>query len=161
MHIRFGLNSGPGTLKDTGSAMTLLVGHDEYVAQWVGKRVGINYFGPCVTFGVVRDDVLICGVVYNNFRGTDIEVTVVSATPRSCTRAVLRGVFWYPFNQLRVTRLTARTAVTNWRARTSLCRLGFQQEGVMRRGLHTGADAAIYGMLREECRWIEAKHRNV
>jgi hypothetical protein len=31
----------------------------------------------------------------------------------------------------------------------------------MRRAFRTGADAVIYGMLREECRWIKEIHRNV
>ena len=38
--------------------------------------------------------------------------------------------------------------------REFLIRLGFVLEGTMRRGF-TNDDCVIYGMLREECRWIE------
>jgi RimJ/RimL family protein N-acetyltransferase len=100
-------------------------------------------------------DGIIAGVVYNNLRETNIEATIASSTPKWCTRSVLHAIFWYPFEQLGMSRLTAITEVTNQHAMYFLSRLGFQQEGVMRRGFRGGADAAIYGMLREECQWLD------
>lgn len=138
----------------TGSSLKLLIGWDEYVCLWVGNRVGIDDWGPCVTIGIIKDEELIAGVVYNNQREVNIEATIASSTPKWCTRGTLRGVFWYPFMQLNLARLTAITEATNQSVGAFLSRLGFQQEGVMRRGFRSGADAAIYGMLREECRWL-------
>jgi RimJ/RimL family protein N-acetyltransferase len=140
--------------------MTLLVGANEFVKRWVGKRVGISEFGPSVALGVMRGDELIAGVVYNNYRETNIEATIASSTPKWCTRGVLRGIFWYPFCQLNMGRLTAITESTNQPVRAFLCHLGFREEGTMRRAFRAGADAVIYGMLREECRWLD-RERNV
>jgi RimJ/RimL family protein N-acetyltransferase len=106
--------------------------------------------------GVRRgSDGLIAGVVYNNLREMNIEATIASTRPYWCTRRVLHAIFWYPFCQLGMSRLTAITETTNQSVRVFLSRLGFQQEGVMRRGFRGGADAAVYGMLREECRWLK------
>jgi RimJ/RimL family protein N-acetyltransferase len=139
----------------TGGTMSLVVGLNRFVSGWVGRKVGIDDFGPCVALGVERDQELVAGIVYNNLREANIEATIASSTPKWCTRSVLRAIFWYPFEQLGVGRLTAITELENDHVRTFLSRLGFQQEGIMRRGFRTGADAAVYGMLREECRWLD------
>lgn len=132
-----------------------MVGWDAAVARWVGDLVGIEDFGRSVAIGVLRGDDLVAGAVFNNWRHPNIEITFASTTPRWCARGIMSGIFAYPFNQVGCTRLTAVTESKNQLARAFLCRLGFQQEGVMRRGFRTGDDAVIYGMLREECRWLE------
>jgi RimJ/RimL family protein N-acetyltransferase len=141
----------------TGPSLKLLIGFDEYVARWVGARVQIEDFGACTAIGIVDDaeNEVIAGVVYNNFREASIEATIASSTPRWCSKGILHSIFWYPFCQLGVSRLTAITEVTNQHAAYFLSRLGFQQEGVIRRGFRNGVDAIIYGMLREECRWLK------
>jgi RimJ/RimL family protein N-acetyltransferase len=127
------------------------------VAAWVGARVQIEDFGACTAIGIVDDaeNEVIAGVVYNNLREASIEATIASSTPRWCSRVILHTIFWYPFCQLGMSRLTAITELENDHVRTFLSRLGFQQEGIMRRGFRSGADAAVYGMLREECRWLK------
>jgi RimJ/RimL family protein N-acetyltransferase len=125
----------------------------------VGEQVGIDDFGALIAIGIVRDRNLIAGAVFNNFRQTNIEITFASTTPRWCTRGVLRGIFSYPFEQLGLARLTAVTESTNQSVRAFLCHIGFREEGVMRRGFPSGADAVIYGMLYEECRWLK-RERN-
>ncbi len=104
---------------------------------------------------------IIAGVVYNNWRDANIEMTVASDTPRWCSRAVLRGLFWYPFGQIGCHRVTGTTEHTNQSVRAFLCRIGFCEEGVMRRAFRNGSDAVIYGMLREECRWIGDRVKSV
>lgn len=142
--------------------MKLLVGWDAAVARWVGDQVGIEDFGASVAIGILRDDDLIAGAVFNNYRHPNIEITFASTTPRWCARGIMAGIFAYPFNQVGCARLTAVTESKNQLARAFLRRLGFQQEGVMRRGFRNGDDAVIYGMLREECRWLELEGlRNV
>jgi RimJ/RimL family protein N-acetyltransferase len=153
--------AGQRALTDRSQCLPLLVsgefliGFDDKIARWVGEQVGIDDFGPCRALGIMRGPELVAGIVYNNFREANIEATIASVTPRWCSRRVLHAVFWYPFVQLGMIRLTAITESTNESVRAFLCRLGFQEEGVMRRGFRSGADAAVYGMLREECRWLE------
>jgi RimJ/RimL family protein N-acetyltransferase len=35
--------------------------------------------------------------------------------------------------------------------------LGFKREGLVRRGADDGTNLILYGMLKEECRWLEMK----
>lgn len=149
------------------------------MARWVGERLGIADFGPCVAIGIcdgvrpawpadrngrscgpavaVPDGPLIAGVVYNWYRQANIEMTIASTSPRWCSRSVLRGLFWYPFEQMGLHRVTAVTEHTFQSTRAFLDRIGFRDEGIMRRAYRNGNDAVIYGMLREECRWIGDK----
>lgn len=133
----------------------VLAGHDAAVARWVGERVHIADFGHCVAIGFVADpDQMLGGCVFNNYRHPNIEATIATASPRWCTARILRAIFSYPFCQLGCTRLTAITEVMNQPARAFLYRLGFREEGTLRKAFPGGIDAVIYGMLAEECRWI-------
>ena len=141
--------------------MKLLVGWDKAVARWVGERLGLEDFGQYTAIGIVDDQSIIGGAVFNNYRHPNIEVTFATSTPRWCSRSILRGIFAYPFLQLKCSRLTAVTEAKNQSVRTFLLHLGFREEGQMRRAFPNGEDAVIHGMLREECRWLEESRQNV
>jgi len=136
--------------------LRLIIGFDDAVSRWVGDQLGIDDFGQCVAVGIADDKKLIAGAVYNNYRHPNIEITFASITPRWCSRGVMQAIFGYPFNQVNCTRLTAVTQNTNQPVAAFLCHLGFVKEGVMRRAFRTGEDAAIFGLLKEECRWLKA-----
>ncbi len=95
------------------------------------------------------------GVIFNSHEHPNIQASIATDSPRWCTRSVLRGIFSYPFGQLGCTRVTAITEVMNHPAREFLCRLGFQEEGVLRKWFPGPRDAVIFGMLAEECRWFQ------
>jgi RimJ/RimL family protein N-acetyltransferase len=131
------------------------------VARWVGDCLGIADFGPCAAIGICNEDGLIAGVVYNWYRQANIEITCAAISPRWCTSRILSGLFWYPFGQIGCHRVTCVVEHTNQTVRVFLRRLGFTEEGVMRRSYLNGNDAVIHGMLREECRWIGDRVKRV
>jgi RimJ/RimL family protein N-acetyltransferase len=51
--------------------------------------------------------------------------------------------------------VTGLVRVDNIEARRFDENLGFVQEGIIRRGADDGTDMILYGMLKEECRWLE------
>ena len=65
----------------------------------------------------------------------------------------------YPFVQLDCQRATVIVRKKNKRSRKFVEWLGFRQEGCCRRGFKDD-DAIIYGLLREECRWIKEEEKN-
>jgi len=105
-------------------------------------------------FGTKVD--LVAGVVYNEYRGHSMHVSMASSTPRWATKRTLRELFSYPFVQLKVKRLTAYTGRSMTSVQAFLERLGFQFEGIARQGFEDD-DCVIYGMLRSECRWIRSR----
>jgi hypothetical protein len=131
-----------------------------YLAAWAIPHLRplitqVDDFGAVSAIGVAVDGELTAAVLYNNFLGHDIHMTIASRNPTWCSRAVLRALFHYPFRQLGVARVTACTSVHNRKAVYLLNRLGFVQEGVQRRGVMGQTDLVCFGMLADECRWLE------
>ena len=139
---------------------SILYGADELVTEFVRVRIphmaaiGVS-FGPCTAMGVIRRGVLVGGVVWHNYRKHDIEMSAAFDTPAWCLPQTMRDLWAYPFTQLGVVRVTTITGRKNKRARSANVRQGFKLEGVARRALDGRQDAIVYGMLREECKWIK------
>jgi len=129
--------------------------HSEAVAEWTLRRLPepIDGWGPCRGIGVARGPDLIAGIVYNNLDAVGCQMSIASTSPGWATRPVLRLLFHYPFNQYGLRRVYALTSAKAAHTRAFLERLGFVQEGLLREGFVSG-DAAVYGMLKRECRWI-------
>src|SRR5262249_34114191 len=144
-----------------GSAM-ILSGQADVIARWVEARVpGYRSFDTPAGFGVLRQGRLAAGVVFHNYdaRAGDIEVVIAAGAPRWAAREVFFTAFAYPFLQLGCRRVTARVPVSNLRARRLVEGAGFTLEGLMRSAAHDGSDVLIYGILKQECRWVEDQVR--
>lgn len=106
--------------------------------------------------GLENDDGdLISGVVYNLYSGADIAMHVAGVGPNWLSRSYLRAAFTYPFVQLGCRRVSGFVPASNAAARRFDEHVGFQREGLMRHALPDD-DIIVYGMLREECRWIRS-----
>lgn len=141
---------------------SLVFGGDAFVAAWVGRRIGIADFGPSSAIGVAEDGRLIAGVVYSAWRAApgSLEMSIAAVSPRWCSRRVLAALFGYPFGQLAAVRVQATIRRGNRGARRFVERLGFRYEGMARAAWPTGEDAAVYSMLRHECRWLATGERS-
>lgn len=138
----------------------VLFGADDLVRAFVQARIPEardNGFGPSTALGVVRDGKLLGGVVYSNFNGHDIHASYAFDSPAWASKAVLRILFGYPFNQLGVVRMTAVIGRKNKHARKMIERLGFKLEGVHPLAADGRQDAISYGLRRDKCRWIANK----
>ena len=131
--------------------------HTDMVGAYVVEKIG----GMALTPGmftammVVNDEGdFVAGVVFSNFRGTDVEVSCASETPAAWRPHVCRAIFKYVFEQLGCVRCTSITVKGNRKARGFLESLGFQLEGNVRLGYDGMRDALIYGLLRSECRFL-------
>jgi RimJ/RimL family protein N-acetyltransferase len=133
---------------------SVLFGADEVVAEFVKQRVSNTSFSQFTALGVVRNNRLVAGVVYHRFRQIDIEVVIAADTANWCFPATMRTLFAYPFGQLGVQRISAVVGRKNKMSRKLVKGLGFKEEGCCRKALDNGEDAFIYGILREECKFI-------
>lgn len=137
----------------------VLCGNDAAVAEWVANRIPHmeTGFADYAALGIYACDELIAGVVYHECRGNDIQMSTASDDVRWLSRSVLAAVFAYPFEQLQCDRVTAFTPKMAATTRRFLLGLGFAEEGNIRRGFRND-DCIVYGMLREECRWLKEKN---
>ncbi|ULQ46941.1 GNAT family N-acetyltransferase [Flagellatimonas centrodinii] len=135
---------------------SVVCGADDAVAALLTERIGIAEWGAFTTIGVMKDGRLVGGFLYNNFRGYDLDISTAGETG-FLTRRTLRACFAYPFEQLNCRRVTALVSKRNRASRRVVSGVGFRLEGVARQAHFTGADLCIYGMLKNECRWINGK----
>lgn len=119
-----------------------------FVAGHVGDPEGWINFSALALLG---DRGIIAGVVYSRWSSHDVHVTL--AVTGRATPAFVFAAFDYPFNQVGLRRVTALARVSNTRSIRLARHLGFTLEGRLRRAADN-EDVLVFGLLREECRWI-------
>lgn len=138
-----------------------ICGYDAEIGSWVAERLpdirAASDFGPYTSLGVVRDGRIVAGVVFYDYRKTDMMLAVAADDPGWMTRGILRAIFDYPFRQMNCQRVSAVIDRRNKRARKLVEGIGFRMEGVLRSALRHNRDAILYGLLNDECKWIEPR----
>ena len=134
----------------------LIFGADDYLKSWAAKIIGIDGFGLSTAIGVERDGKIICAAVYHDYRDGQIEASIAASSRRWANRSVLHALFAYPFNQVGAHRLLVTCNEANEIAMKMNSQLGFIQEGRLRQ-MYAPHDAVIWGMLKDECKWIKEK----
>lgn len=140
--------------------MRIILGDDEVIAAWVHSRIPHmpTGFKEMKTMAVADENGTPLGAaVFHEYRGNDIQVSCAADSRRWLNRGILRAIFSYPFIQLGVDRLTSCVPARNAHTRRFIESLGFQVEGIMRRGFPDD-DCVIYGLLKEECKWIKGEN---
>lgn len=103
--------------------------------------------------GRVVDSQPVAVAVIEHWCGWDCELSIASTGGLS--RDFIRAVFGYVFDQLGCRRVTGRVSASLAWAK-QLQRLGFREEGRLREAAPDGGDTIVFGMLRQECRWLES-----
>lgn len=132
-----------------------------YVASKIGTTpqdiVGSMPFSAIAT---LRNNQLLGGVIYTNYRISSIEMSCAGEAGWLMPRD-LKRLFSYPLLELGCYTLLTNVKRRNERARRFNEKLGFKHLGVVECGAHKGDDTIVYKMTRPECRWIEQAADNV
>ena len=115
---------------------------------YVEATIGVTLPEYATFIGDYRDGLVHSAAAFVNWCGHDVEVHLASAGALS--RAFLRRMGQYVFSELGCTRASCRVAADNpWR--DVLTRMGWQQEGRLRRGYDgVSIDMLVFGILKEE-----------
>lgn len=112
-----------------------------------------DYSPPSVVFAIERNDSVVGAVAFHTFNGPDIEATVCG---RKCWSPAVWGTLAdYAFNQAGCVRMTVKCRRSDACTQRLAMKFGFVFEGIKRRNYGT-EDAAMFGMLRSECRWLRS-----
>lgn len=127
---------------------------DKMAASWVAEQGGVasSDFGPFRAAAVYGSDGSFRGgVVFHDWRPKckSVEISAAAAGPW-IDRRLLQAIGDYAFGVLGCVRMTARTRWNNHAAVSLLLRLGFKEEGRIRRGWNGVDDVLIFGLLPEE-----------
>ena len=125
---------------------------NDKLAILAANRLGVDSFQPCQCIAFMDANKLAGVVVYSNYRHPSIEVSIFCDDPRwALNRDMIEEALMYPFRQLKVNRITALVQKNNKRSRKMVKRLGFVEEGKLRKA-STKDDLFVYGLLPEEYR---------
>jgi RimJ/RimL family protein N-acetyltransferase len=128
-----------------------MIVYGEALRGWIEAKLdklpeGAQFIGRLV------DDKPVAVVAFHSWTGDNVEMAVV-AEPGGGSRGLLNWLFGYAFDQLKCVRATARVVEDNARSIRMVERLGFIQEGRLRRA-KDGKDVLIFGLLKEELSYV-------
>jgi len=121
------------------------------ILQWASRQLQCN-FGPAYTIANFKDGKISCVVVFHNQKLSGCEVSIVSE--RGLSKGFIEIVFGYAFQLAKLRRLSALIEISNQESINLVERLGFVREGLLRHAADNGNDLYVYGMLKEECKWV-------
>ena len=133
----------------------------QFVVEWVAKQTNdFGNFGSAAGIGVQKWDPvwkswkMLAGVAYAQFNGPNVVCHIAAEGKNWATRHYLWMIFDYPFNQLKVKRITVEVGEGNLPSRRFVEHLGFEQEARLE-GAHPTGDLLIYRMRKPQAeRWL-------
>ncbi len=135
----------------------ILPDKNNIIAKWVCDGLGENadWLDTHITYGFAQGEKMLGGLIFHSYR-PNIEVwwTVYTVDKRWCNRRMLRAMFDLAFNKLKCRRISLLVSKSNAASLNFVKKLGFQQEGMFRAYRENGDDCCIFGMLKNECKWI-------
>lgn len=135
----------------------IITDQPDRIAEFVGSALDVSGFANYTAIGLEEDGELIAGVLYDYYNGASINMHV-AAKPgkRWLNRKFLHFCFWYPFEQLKVKRITGLVPESNMDARKFDENLGFELEATLQDAAPDG-DVFVYRMFRHQCKWLDMR----
>ena len=130
----------------------------EIVGPWVASRTGGTWSpGRGTAIGKLDDQGnLIAGVLYEDWNGANI-MCHIAGEGNWASRRFLNVIFDYPFNQLKVKRITVPVGSTNIKSIHLVTRMGFALESTLAQAI-PGGDLHLFRMFRSECQYLRGKY---
>lgn len=124
--------------------------------DWASKKLNVEYDPKDCAWltNVSKSGEIQAVVVYNRFSPFNCEMSVASnGNKKWFNRESAKTWFGYPFNQMKLRRVTAVTETGNDKSIKMLEQLGFVKEAILRHWFGD-IDGILYCMTKENCKWI-------
>lgn len=128
------------------------------VGEWVCEKAGGQWNSLCQAIGQETDGKFVIGVLYNGYTGSSISIHSRCDIPAKVSREFYWAIFNYPFNVLKVKRLTGLVSTANLKAQKLDEHLGFERETIIKDYFPDG-DGIVYIMRPENCRFLKLGDR--
>ena len=127
------------------------------IGPWVCEKTG-GTWTPArgSALGLIKDEKIIAGVLYEDWNGANI-VCHIRGENGWANRKFLGTIFDFPFNGLKVKRITVPVASTNQDSVRLVEHMGFKLECTLKQATPDG-DLLLYAMFKEECKYIRGRY---
>ena len=130
----------------------------EVIGPWVCERAGGTWLpGRATAIGQMKDGQINAGVLYEDYNGANV-VCHIAGEGLWANRRLLATIFDYPFNQLKVRRITVPINSTNTKSINLVNRMGFKLESTLAQATPEG-DLCLFRLFWDECKYLEEKYR--
>lgn len=138
--------------------MRIVTGQNDLLGPWMCERQGAKWLGVGECIGLLDDDdSILCVVCFDDYNKANVNMHVASVPgKRWLNREYLWYCFFYPFEQLKVKRITGLVASSNAAARKFDENIGFTLEATLK-DAHPDGDLLVYCMTKDNCRWLTLK----
>lgn len=128
------------------------------IGPWVCAKAGGTWVpGRGSVIGKVNEaGALVAGVLYEDWNGANVVCHIRGEGNWAC-RSYLATIFDYPFNQLKVKRITVPVASTNLKSIQLVTKMGFELECTLAQATPEG-DLHLFRMWRDECKYLKGKY---
>lgn len=133
----------------------MIVLHANRGLDWALERIPKMkaWMGEAKSLAAMVGERILGVVVFDAFTDFECCMHIVIEDRHCVNKRILRAVFAYPFEQLKLRRVTGLVPESNIAALAFDLRLGFVQEGRKKWALGN-EDEIILGMTAERCRWL-------
>lgn len=145
---------------DGDSVKRVITGQDHIFGPWLAEQTDGGYLpGKGHVIGLWEDGVgPIAACFYESYNGASVLGHLAGIGKKWMNREFLWYCFYYPFEQLKVTKILGIVESTNLAARRLDEHLGFTLEATLKDAAPKG-DLLIYSMTRDQCRWLTLKDK--
>lgn len=124
----------------------------ESVGHWVAEKLGFGYFAArSNAIGLIKDNKLIAGVIYENWNRRSIMCHIV--VEGRLTRLYVGAIFNYAFNVCNVEKIIVPVESHNLKSIKLIKNMGFTEEGRIKDSQPNG-DIILYTMTKGDCRFL-------
>jgi RimJ/RimL family protein N-acetyltransferase len=126
------------------------------IGYWVADELEFGFHaGRSTAIGLVKDDEIVAGVVYEGWNRRSITAHIV--IKGRMTPSFLAAIFDYPFNVCGVEKIIAPVEIENVKSAKLVENMGFIPEARLA-DCHPNGDIVLYTMKRDDCRFLEDRY---
>ena len=115
------------------------------------KTDGLGNFNNDLTIGFFDDkENFLGGIIFFLQNKYNAHLSIYTNTPNWCSRKILKWLYDFCFNKLKVIKITCQASEKNKKSRDFLDMLGFRLEGTIRYDMKDGSHSFVYGLTKEE-----------
>lgn len=136
----------------------VIVDTKNLLAPWICASLQIQPQEMSVLFsmGFFWKGHLVGGLIFSDYHlNHDVWWTIYTTDKRWCQKKTLKAIFKAAFEDLHCERIGVMVAFDNQDSLNLVKKLGFKQEGLMRRFRpEDKKDCFVFSMLKDECRYL-------
>ena len=126
------------------------------VGHWVAGKLNSGFFeARSRAIGLVKDDCIVAGVIFENWNGRSLMAHMV--VEDKLTRGFIHAIFDYAFTACNVLKVICPVSSANLKSCRLVENMGFNEEGRIKDAAPDG-DVILYTMTKPDCRFLGERY---